>query len=200
MELFLLFFLLPIVLAAPLLKAVKIAIVAVGIIYVGVVLFHNRKDIFKKVPLENTNSFWKRVTSINIIILILGIVIVQLWHPEYLFKVPINQPLLWLTILFVYSFFSVIPQEIVYRKFFFWRYESLFKNKKLFLFLNVICFSLCHLFFKNIWVILVTLAGGLFFTYTYHKTGNLKLVSIEHALYGNLVFTVGLGNMLAFPG
>ena len=200
MELFLLFFLLPIVLAAPLFKEAKIAIVATGIIYVGVLLFTNSKSIFKITPPKNTNTFWKRMTSVSITILVLGIVIVQYWNPEYLFKVPINQPLLWATILIVYSFFSVLPQEIVYRKFFFWRYKDLIKNEKLFLFLNVLCFSLCHLFFKNIWVILVTLAGGLFFTYTYYKTKSIKLVSVEHAIYGNLVFTVGLGNMLAFPG
>jgi len=29
---------------------------------------------------------------------------------------------------------------------------------------------------------------------------SIKWVSLEHSIYGNLVFTVGLGTMLAFPG
>jgi len=86
-----------------------------------------------------------------------------------LFCVPRNKPDLWVTILFIYTFLSVWPQEVIYRTFFFERYKTIFTNKNIFIF-------------------------------TYTKTKSTTLVSIEHALYGNWLFTVGMGQMLAFPG
>tara|TARA_R110000787_G_scaffold59922_9_gene135862 strand:+ start:1886 stop:2266 length:381 start_codon:yes stop_codon:yes gene_type:complete len=117
-----------------------------------------------------------------------------------LFCVVLNKPLLWLAILGVYTILSVWPQEIIYRTFFFSRYEALFQNKKLLIFVNAILFSLAHLFFKNTLVIVLTFIGGLLFAYTYYKTKSTLLASIEHAIYGNWLFTVGMGEMLAFPG
>jgi len=74
------------------------------------------------------------------------------------------------------------------------------KNKWLFLFINAILFSLAHLFLRSVLVQLLTFVGGILFAYTYQKTKSNTLVSIEHAIYGNWLFTVGMGEMLAFPG
>ena len=52
--------------------------------------------------------------------------------------------------------FSVYPQELIYRTFYFHRYSSLFRNKTLFIFLNAILFSLAHLFFRNALVLILT--------------------------------------------
>jgi len=95
---------------------------------------------------------------------------------------------------------SVIPQELIYRGFFYNRYQSLFSNKQLFSILNVVCFSWCHLFLLNVWVMIITVLGGILFVYTYEKEKNILWTIVEHSLYGNLVFTLGLGQMLAFPG
>ncbi len=178
----------------------KLTIVAIAVIYVATFLIQAKQWKAPKIDTLIKNQFWKRITVFSISILVLGIAILQIYDPSQLFKVPQNKPLLWVTILFVYSFLSVLPQELIYRKFFYMRYEDLFSNKKLFFCMNVLCFSLCHLFLKNFWVILITLLGGILFAYTYEKTRSVQLVSIEHSIYGNLVFTVGLGTMLAFPG
>jgi membrane protease YdiL (CAAX protease family) len=54
-------------------------------------------------------------------------------------------------------------------------------------------FGLAHIVFNN-WVAPVLCAvGGVLFAHTYHKTRSLALVCLEHALYGDFVFTVGLG-------
>jgi len=106
--------------------------------------------------------------------------------------------MLWIVILFVYSLLSVYPQELVYRAFFFQRYQSLFRNDKLFIFINAIIFSLGHLFFKNSLVIVLTFLGGLLFAFTFNKTKSTLLVSIEHAIYGCWLFTVGMGTMFGF--
>jgi hypothetical protein len=41
---------------------------------------------------------------------------------------------------------------------------------------------------------LLTLIGGWFFAETYARTRSMRLVWLEHALYGCLVFTIGLGD------
>jgi membrane protease YdiL (CAAX protease family) len=111
----------------------------------------------------------------------------------------LNKPLLWLAILFIYSVFSVYPQELIFRTFFFQRYEVLFKSKALFIFINAIVFSLAHLFFRNTLVLLLTLFGGILFGFTFYNTKSTLFVTIEHAIYGCWLYTVGMGSILGFP-
>jgi membrane protease YdiL (CAAX protease family) len=106
---------------------------------------------------------------------------------------------MWLMLLFIYSFFSVYPQELIYRTFYFERYKDLFSNEKLFIFVNAVVFSLAHLFFRKPLVIILTFVGGILFALTFYKTKSTLLVSIEHAIYGCWLFTVGMGSMLGFP-
>jgi membrane protease YdiL (CAAX protease family) len=60
-------------------------------------------------------------------------------------------------------------------------------------------FSLGHIFFKNALVMVLTFLGGILFALTFNKTKSTLLVSIEHAIYGSWLFTVGMGSMLGFP-
>ena len=69
----------------------------------------------------------------------------------------------------------------------------------LFLMVNAAVFSLAHIFFKNTLVMLLTFVGGLLFALTFKKTKSTLLVTIEHAIYGCWLFTVGMGEMLGFP-
>ena len=116
-----------------------------------------------------------------------------------LFHVLYQKPKLWVIVLFAYAMFSVYPQELIYRTLYFQRYRSLFKSKSLFVFLNAIVFSLGHIFYRNPLVLLMTFLGGILFALTYEKTKSTLLVSIEHAIYGCWLFTVGMGSMLGFP-
>jgi membrane protease YdiL (CAAX protease family) len=120
-------------------------------------------------------------------------------HPNSLFIVIKQEPILWLLILFFYAIFSVYPQEFIFRSFFFKRYDGIFKNFNSLLLINIVAFPLAHLFFKNEMVLFVTFIGGVLFTLTYYRSQSVMLTSIEHALYGNWLFTVGMGEMLAFP-
>ncbi|MGZ0014763.1 CPBP family intramembrane glutamic endopeptidase [Yeosuana sp. AK3] len=129
----------------------------------------------------------------------LTVVFVWFTNKDVFFNVLINKPILWGFIVFVYSVFSVYPQEIIYRTFFFKRYNILFKNKYQLLFINALVFSLAHIFFRNILVLVLTFLGGLLFAFTYKKTNSTLLVTIEHAIYGSWLFTVGMGAMLGFP-
>ncbi len=198
-ELFFLFILFPISLAIDYPIWIKFIIGISGFIYVIYYLLKVEKNKFKISSAINWKRFWK-ATAVKFLFIIL-ITTLYVWFTDsnQLFIVLRTKPVLWLVILFVYSFLSVYPQEILYRIFFFQRYQSLFKNENLFTFINAIIFSLGHLFFKNALVIVLTFLGGLLFAFTFRKTKSTLLVSIEHAIYGCWLFTVGMGAMLGFP-
>ncbi len=170
-----------------------------GFIYVIYVLLKIEKNAFKISSSIRWKYFWQTTLLKLLFIAIVTTLYVWLTDKSQLFVVVKTKLLLWVVILFVYSLLSVYPQELLYRTFFFQRYQSLIKNEKLFIFLNAIIFSLGHLFFKNTLVIVLTFLGGLLFAFTYNKTKSTLLVSIEHAIYGCWLFTVGMGSMLGFP-
>jgi CAAX protease family protein len=177
----------------------KLLIGVIGFIYIIFILFKIEKIKFKIAPNINWNPFWKQTSIKFAIIALITTVFVWLTDKDVLFNVILNKPKLWIIILFVYSFLSVYPQELIYRTFFFQRYNSFFKNPNLLLFVNAIVFSLGHIFFRNTLVLILTFFGGLLFAFTFIKTKSTLLVSIEHAIYGCWLFTVGMGSMLGFP-
>ena len=199
-ELLLLFVLLPISLVFSYSLILKAILILLGFVYIAVVLIRFEKISFKTSIRVEWSRFWKRIGLLFLGVILITSLYVFLMDANKLFCVIKNKPLMWVSILGVYTLLSVWPQEIVYRTFFFARYEALFQNKKLLIFVNAILFSLAHLFFKNTLVIVLTFIGGLLFAYTYYKSKSTLLVSVEHALYGNWLFTVGMGEMLAFPG
>ena len=59
--------------------------------------------------------------------------------------------------------------------------------------MSSIIFCFAHIFVIN-WVApLLGYIGGLIFANTYRKTKSLFIVTLEHALYGNTLFFLGLG-------
>jgi membrane protease YdiL (CAAX protease family) len=69
----------------------------------------------------------------------------------------------------------------------------LFPNKLVFYALNAFCFGYMHIIFHNWVAVVLTIIGGFLFAVTYNKTRSTLLVSIEHSLFGCLIFTIGLG-------
>nr|WP_321224462.1 CPBP family glutamic-type intramembrane protease [uncultured Psychroserpens sp.] len=199
LELFVIFILVPISFAIEYPVWIKMVIGILGFLYILYVLLRIHKNKFKIAPHLNWKMFFKWTFFQLILIAILTTIYMWLVDKPNLYVVVLNKPLLWLMILFFYSFFSVYPQELIYRTFFFQRYQGLFKNKTLFILLNAMLFSLAHLFFKNGLVMILTFIGGILFALTYKKTKSTLLVSIEHAIYGCWLFTVGMGEMLGFP-
>lgn len=198
-EFFLIFFVIPVSFAIDFPIYIKMVIGVIGFLYILYVLLKVEENRFKISKHLNWASFFKTTLIKLTAIVLITVVFVYFFDKTNLFKVVINKPILWLTILFIYSIFSVYPQELIYRTFYFQRYESLFQNKNVFIFVNAIVFALAHLFFKNSLVIILTFFGGLLFAFTYKKTKSTLLVTIEHAIYGCWLFTVGMGEMLGFP-
>jgi len=199
LELLIIFVFIPISFAFDYAPILKLVIGVLGFTYITYVLFKVEKIKVRIEKNNNWQAFWKS-TSIKFVgIAIVTLLFVWFTDKESLFAVLLNKPKLWVLILLFYSLFSVYPQELLYRTFFFKRYKTLFKNEYVFIFINALLFSLAHLFFKNTLVLLLTFIGGVLFAFTFKKTKSTFLVSIEHSIYGCWLFTVGMGNMLGFP-
>ena len=119
--------------------------------------------------------------------------VVVSFMPESLFSLYRRDPGLWLLVMVLYPVLSVLPQEILYRTFMYARYRTLFENPKHWIIASAIAFGMAHLFLNNVLAPVMSLIGGLIFASTYARSRSLALVCIEHALYGNFIFTLGLG-------
>jgi membrane protease YdiL (CAAX protease family) len=199
-EFSLLFVLLPLSFTIPYPAWIKAILAVTGFIYIIFVLRRVERISFAIEKHIAWKYFWKRVAVTFLVVAVVTTLFVLISDSSALFYVPMNKPGLYFIILFVYTFLSVWPQEIVYRTFFMNRYSRLFRSKYLLVFINAVLFSLAHLFFRNTLVSILTFLGGLLFALTFLKYKSTLLVSIEHAIYGNWLFTVGMGQMLAFPG
>jgi len=198
-ELFVLFVFIPISFLFDYAPWVKIFIGFIGLVYVIFVLLKVEKQKIRIAQNINWVLFFKTTLGKFFVIIIFTTLFVWLTNKELLFYVLLNKPKLWVFILFVYSFFSVYPQELIFRTFFFKRYEVLFNNSAILVFVNAFLFALAHVLFKNTLVLVLTFLGGLIFAFSYYKMQSTLLVSIEHAIYGSWLFTVGMGSILGFP-
>jgi hypothetical protein len=161
---------------------------------------------------RNYNWFWTlfRLPSILDIIKILALFIVcggaltayaANVFPQYFLSFPNRAPDLWLRVMILYPAISVTTQEIFFRIFYFHRYAPLFGpyqsaaivcNAALFAFTHATLFAYRHTPFH--WeAVAISFAGGLIFAYRFYRTRSFWAVTLEHSLYGDLVFTIGLG-------
>ncbi|AHM62640.1 abortive infection protein [Flammeovirgaceae bacterium 311] len=93
----------------------------------------------------------------------------------------------------MYPFWSVIPQEIVYRTWYYQRYGDLFASQRTSIFVNSLLFGFAHIVFGNGVAIVGAFLVSLIFSHTYTKYNSLLVVSIEHFFYGVMIFTLGMG-------
>lgn len=118
---------------------------------------------------------------------------VALASPDSFLGLPRERPRLWVAIMLFYPLLSVYPQELIFRAFFFHRYAPILRTQGRLIIVNALAFGLAHALFLNGIAIGMTVIGGALFAWTYSRTRSIPLVSLEHALYGCFVFTVGLG-------
>jgi membrane protease YdiL (CAAX protease family) len=147
----------------------------------------------------NGFSNWKIILVRFAVFVVASTAAVLIFSPEFLFFIPRERFVLWVMIMIFYPVWSAFPQELIYRSWFFFRYRRLIKNERLFILVNAALFSFSHIIFENLLAIILTFAGGIMFAYTYRKSKSLMAVSIEHILYGNWIFTVGIGQYFYAP-
>jgi membrane protease YdiL (CAAX protease family) len=120
-------------------------------------------------------------------------VLLAIISPDKFFSLIRQRPAVWAIVMVAYPVLSVYPQELLYRAYFFHRFAPLFRSRLTMILASAVLFCWAHLLFQH-WIPLVsTLIGGLIFAWRYDRTRSLAAVSIEHALYGQLIFTIGLG-------
>ena len=114
-------------------------------------------------------------------------------RPAALFAFPRQRPLFFAVVLVGYPILSAWPQEIVFRVFFLHRYRELGERTPLYL-ASAIAFAWAHVVMRNALAVGVSLLGGVLFARTYARGRSLPLVALEHAVWGDMLFAVGLGS------
>lgn len=123
-----------------------------------------------------------------------GMVAFLYWYePSHLFAVASKAPFQIIMIFTIYPILSALPQELIFCSFFFHRYKIFFKTENTRIWASAIVFAYAHVLYINPVAPILSLIGGLIFAKTYAQTRSLALVTIEHALYGNALFFIGLG-------
>lgn len=113
--------------------------------------------------------------------------------PAQWMALPRHRPVLWALVVVLYPVLSVYPQEIVYRAFFMHRYRGLFGDGPRMLAVSAAAFSLAHVVFGSPWALALTAGAGWALGVTWQRTKSLAVCCLEHAVYGAMVFTAGLG-------
>jgi uncharacterized protein len=167
----------------------------------------DRRQLWNAAPLRQQLPKILALFAVGIAIVTL---LVRQYAPELFLILVRTHPRAWAAILAAYPVFSVYPQGLIYRAFFFHRYGPLFNanapavdaipgelapNTRIWLmiFASAATFALMHILFHNWIALALTFPGGILFARRYLDTRSLCVSSFEHALYGCFLFTIGLG-------
>lgn len=114
--------------------------------------------------------------------------------PEAFLSLPRRRTDLWLLIMVLYPVLSVYPQNVISRAFVFHRYRALVGGSRWgLILLSAGAFAWMHIVMDTWIAIAMTAAGGVIFALTYERTRSVLATSLEHAMYGCFIFTIGLG-------
>ncbi len=114
-------------------------------------------------------------------------------EPEWFLSFPRERTGMWVAVMILYPLASVVPQGVLYRTFLHHRYRDLFGDGPWFVLIAATTFAFGHVVMHRWEPVLITFIGGVVFTTTLLRRRSGLLVDIEHAIYGDLAFTLGLG-------
>lgn len=130
---------------------------------------------------------------------------IMVWRPELWLAFPRERPAIFAAVMIFYPLLSVYPQEVIWRTFFFHRYQPLFPSRSSplatgfanmpwpMIFASGLAFGWMHCIFNNWLAVALPIPGGCLFAFTYARTRSTAAVWLEHALWGCFAFTIGLG-------
>ena len=168
-----------------------LAIASVCLVYLTMNGFLRKTDIFGL--MRESRQTLRTIAFRTLGVALISTLAVSIFLPEQLFGFPRARPLLWLAVMLLYPLLSALPQEIVYRAFLFHRYVPILKTETARTWASVLAFSFLHIVFGGWVAVALTIPAGYIFARTYRLTGSLFLASLEHAAYGCVIFTTGLG-------
>lgn len=116
-----------------------------------------------------------------------------LYDPDKLFRIIQQRPQIIPFLMVGYPLLSALPQEFIFCTYFFDRFKPFFQSQRAMILASALVFAYAHMLFIN-WIAPVFgFIAGLIFAQTYARSRSLALVTIEHGLYGNALFLIGLG-------
>lgn len=153
------------------------------------------KDHFHKK--DRPPVFTRPIILRMILLLISGTITLSIYtylvEPQRFLGFVSNNTAMWAMVMVLYPLLSVYPQELIFRGFLFERYRDIFRDPRVMIAMSSIAFGYAHIIFNNFISVFLCTLGGIIFGMNYNRNRSLLLVSIEHALYGCMIFTVGLG-------
>lgn len=162
----------------------------------------DRRQLWNAAPLRRQLP---QILTLFVIGTVIVTILVRVYAPQLFLVLLRTHPRLWAIIMVGYPLFSVYPQGIIYRAFFFHRYRPLLERgisgaaldararSAVMILLSAATFALMHILFHNWIALALTFPGGILFALRYCNSRSLAVSSLEHALYGCFLFTVGLG-------
>lgn len=191
-EFFLIFITLPLLFLSGLLESGMIMpVLWIVFLYIYYIMYRSKQTLFDKaLRRRDLMRIFKRYLLISPLLLLIALAL----FPQNLFDFPRKEPVLWSILMIAYPLVSALVQEVIFRRFFFWRYETLFHSSRIAILVNAMLFSYTHAVFFNPVAVVLSFIGGFLFAFTYVRSRSLLLVTLEHTLYGNTLFTIGLGS------
>jgi uncharacterized protein len=136
----------------------------------------------------------KRKALIRFIVLAILLAALTLYMlPQRFMTFPAQRFPLWCAVMVLYPLLSIVPQELFFRSFYFTRYSGIVTERLLGILINGLLFGFSHIVLNNWIAPSFCVIGGMIFAHSYRQHRSLKWAVIEHTLYGNWVFTVGIG-------
>lgn len=173
----------------------KNRVLMIGLLWLGAIVAYRFTRNLPRIK-SDFASLRRNLKPIALRFAVLAPIIAGLtWYflPESFLSLPRAAPTLWLAVMVIYPLLSVWPQEMIYRAFLYHRYEPVFGHGWGYVAASALAFGYAHMIFLNPLAIAMTVFGGFLFARGYARHKSLLLVCLEHALYGCLIFTVGLG-------
>lgn len=194
MEVTLLYIALPLVYFLGWVPVPKIPVLLLAAAYCGYRLWEDpsfgRGILFRRASGDISRTILLRTIAVTVTIILL----IWMIQPDRFFAFPSHRPFLWFVIMLLYPLLSALPQEFIYRTYFFHKFEDYIGSEKLTIVASAVLFAFLHIVYDNWWAVVMSFVAGMLFGLTYARTKSLFWVSVEHTIYGWLVFTLGMGN------
>ena len=169
-------------------------IIAMLLVTSLVIILYFKNEIIKIILPKKTKSILKFI-FFDIFLIITMIIIFE--NDVFTNELDFKKYFFISILLLFYLFFSVIPQEIIFRFLFFYRYKDYFDQNEILL-LNSLVFCFCHIIYFDIYILLFSFFGNLLFSFNYLKNKSLLVVTIEHFLIGQTLIILGFFNNFNF--
>lgn len=178
-----------------LIVSIKNRAVLIGLLWLGGLIAHRFTRNLRpmKQDIANLKKDLRPIALRFAVLAPLIALLTWLTLPEAFLSFPREAPLMWLAVMVLYPLLSVWPQEMLYRAFLYYRYEPLFGHGWGYVAVSALAFGYAHVILLNWVAVAMTALGGYLFARDYARHHSLFLVCLEHALYGCVIFTVGLG-------